>query len=239
MNLSNVLVGCPTYDGMEYCRESYVKHVKHLTYKKYDVVLVDNSKKDIYQKKLEKGGIKVLKDTWQEEPLERVVSSRNILRQYAVDKEYDYLLMLEQDVIPPQTIIERLMRHQKPAVTGIYYKPFTLNIVFDNKVIKRKEIRPLLYLFVPQQKDKFHFCTKKDVEGNYLIRAAASGLGCMLIHRDIFTKIPFRTDGKLFDDNFFCEDLRNNNIPLYADTSAKCKHLVLQKPAFQVKKQKQ
>ncbi|MEK6812507.1 MAG: glycosyltransferase family A protein, partial [Nanoarchaeota archaeon] len=92
MNLSNVLVGCPTYDGMEYCRESYVKHVKHLTYKKYDVVLVDNSKKDIYQKKLEKGGIKVLKDTWQEEPLERVVSSRNILRQYAVDKEYDYLL---------------------------------------------------------------------------------------------------------------------------------------------------
>ncbi len=230
MNNPKILVGCPTYDGMEYCMESYVRHVQHLSYPNYDILLVDNSKNDAYKKKLEKHGINVIKDAWQEKPIERVISSRNILRQYAIDSKYDYLLMLEQDVIPPQQVIQMLLRHNKPVVSGIYFKPFTLNIKFQNKVVRRKELRPLLYAPVPGQPDKLHFCTKKDVSGNYLVKAAASGLGCMLIHKDIFSQIPFRSDGTAYDDMFFCQDLRSRNIPLYADTSVKCRHLILKKP---------
>src|SRR3989344_6858727 len=230
MEQPKVLVGCPTYDGMDYCREAYARHVQHLHYPNYDVVLVDNSKDGKYKKKLENNGIKVIKDAWKEKPMDRVISSRNILRQYAIDNSYDYLLMLEQDVIPPQAVIEMLLRHSKPVVSGIYFKPFTLNIKFANKTVKRRELRPLLYAAVPGNPDKLHFCTKKDVAGSYLVKAAAAGLGCMLIHRDVFSQLSFRSDGTAYDDMFFCQDLRSKNIPLYADTSVKCRHLILKKP---------
>ncbi|MDO8628512.1 MAG: hypothetical protein Q7R56_02050 [Nanoarchaeota archaeon] len=231
MAAPKVLVGCPTFSGMEYALSDYAAQVKRLVYDNYDVVLVDNSPDDQYKKKLESLGFTVVKGPYVDNVQERVVASRNLLRQYAVDKNYDFLLILEQDVIPPRRVIQALLRHKKPVMTGVYYKPFTLNIKFANgKVVKKKSIRPVLYRFIPGVKDKLHFCTKKDVMGDFLFRVAASGLGCVLIHKDVFSKIPFRTDGKSFDDNFFCEDLRNKNIPLFVDTSMKCKHLLLKKP---------
>lgn len=225
-----VLVGCPTYEGMEYCLDIYAKTVKSLVYPNYDVVLVDNSKDDKYKKKIEKYGIKVIKDDYKEKPLDRVVSSRNKLREYALANSYDYLLSLEQDVIPSRNVISSLVRHKKPATTGIYFKPFKLRIKFQNREVVQKALRPLIWKFIPGMKDKFHFCTKKDVEDPKIMRIAASGLGCMLIDRETLSKINFRTDGTAYDDNFFCEDLRNNNIPLFADTTAKCKHMILKKP---------
>jgi len=231
MTAPKVLVGCPTFDGMDYALEDYARQVKHLSYAQYDIVLVDNSKSDDYKKKLEKLGFTVLKSPHLDNTVERVVVARNVLRQYAVDKNYDYLLMLEQDVIPPRPIVQALLRHKKPVVTGVYYKPFVLNVKFANGTTKQvKDIRPVLYRFIPGIKDKLHFCTRKDVIGNFLFRVAAAGLGCMLISKDVFSKVPFRTDGKFFDDTFFSEDLRAQNIPLFVDTSMKCKHLLLKKP---------
>ncbi|MDO8556607.1 MAG: glycosyltransferase family 2 protein [Nanoarchaeota archaeon] len=237
MTNPKVLVGCPTYDGMEYCLREYLGGVSTLTYPKLDLVVVDNSPTDRYKKKLESLGIKVLKVDWQESPVARVVAARNVLRQYALDHNYDYLLSLEQDVIPPRRAVESLLRHDKPVVAGVYYKPFTLKVKFANgKVAERKDIRPLVYQFIPGQKDKFHFCTKKDVAGDFLMRAAATGLGCMLIHRRVLEMLKFRSDGSLFDDHFFCADLREQDIPLFVDTTVKCKHLLLKKPV-QTKKQ--
>ena len=43
-----VLVGCPTYSGMEYCLDKYAKTVKSLTHPNYDILLVDNSKDNSY-----------------------------------------------------------------------------------------------------------------------------------------------------------------------------------------------
>ncbi|MEK6904250.1 MAG: hypothetical protein AABW87_01520 [Nanoarchaeota archaeon] len=225
-----VLVGCPTYSGMEYCLDKYAKAVKSLTHPNYDILLVDNSKDNSYKKKIEGYGIKVIKDEFKEKPIDRVVSSRNILREHALSNGYDCLLSLEQDVIPPRNVIELLLRHKKPAITGIYYKPFRLRIKFQNREVVRKSIRPLIYKFIPGIKDKFHFCTAKDVADPKLMRIAASGIGCMLIDKETLSKIPFRSDGTAFDDNFFCEDLRNSNIPLFADTTVKCMHLILKKP---------
>src|SRR3989344_4483785 len=143
-----VLVGCPTFDGMEYAFDDYVHRVKNLVYENYDIVLVDNSSSDGYKRKLESAGFIVLKGPLLSNVQERVVASRNILRQYAVDKNYDYMLMLEQDVIPPRPIIQALLRHKKPVVTGVYFKPFTLNVKFANRVVKKKSIRPVLYKFI-------------------------------------------------------------------------------------------
>ena len=120
-----ILVGSPINEMYDYCIEEYTNRLKSLTYKNYDILLVDNSKTDSFFKKLKTMNVPVIKDTWHEEPRDRQVSSRNLLREKAIEN-YDYFLNLDQDVIPPKDIIERFLAHKRRALTGIYfnYKQF-------------------------------------------------------------------------------------------------------------------
>jgi len=47
-----ILIGCPTSDYKEYSLKEYLEGIKNLTYKNFDLVLVDNSKNDYYFNKL-------------------------------------------------------------------------------------------------------------------------------------------------------------------------------------------
>ncbi|HLD15815.1 MAG TPA: glycosyltransferase family 2 protein [Candidatus Nanoarchaeia archaeon] len=229
--MPKVLVGCPTYDGMDYCLERYVKAVKNLSYPNYDVLLIDNSKDDKYAEKIKKLGLKVVHISRDLEPKKLIAKARNVLRQRAIEGNYDFLLSLEQDVIPPRTIIERMLRHGKKIVSGIYFKHFTIKLKIATKEIVKKQIRPILYLPIPNHEDKMHFCTAKDVEGDKLLQARMAGLGAIIIHKDVLNKIEFRVpeDLSTYDDACFADDVIKNNLHIYADTSIKCKHLILNK----------
>ncbi len=220
--MPKVLVGCPTSNLYEYCFDEYVEAVKSLNYQNYDLLLVDNSKDNKFYKRIRKLGISSIKDKYREKAIDRIVSSRNILRQYALDNNYDYLLSLEQDVIPPLDIIDRLLSHNKKVVSAVY---FTYRS-FDNRL----ELVPLAYKQLT--KDKMRHLTDEELSNNKLQKVFSSGLGCLLIHKSVLEKIKFRYEQSVaaFDDILFCLDLRNNNIDLYIDTSVKCKHLVLKRP---------
>ena len=91
---SKVLVGCPTSNYNEYALEEYAEAVKNLTYKNYDFLLVDNSKDDSYLKKLKSFGLPAIKGPWFEGAKQRIIKSRNLLREKALEGNYDYLLSL-------------------------------------------------------------------------------------------------------------------------------------------------
>ncbi len=217
-----ILIGCPTFDRYIYCLKEYLTAIKTLNYENYDILLVDNSMDNNYYDKLKSLGLNVIKDVYKETARDRIVSSRNILRQYALDNNYDYLLSLEQDVIPPLDIIDRLLSHNKKVVSAVY---FTYRS-FDNRL----ELVPLAYKQLT--KDKMRHLTDEELSNNKLQKVFSSGLGCLLIHKSVLEKIKFRYEQSVaaFDDILFCLDLRNNNIDLYIDTSVKCKHLVLKRP---------
>ena len=92
------------------------------SYKYFDLVLVDNSESNDYYNKLKKLDVKVIKDNYQEGAKDRVISSRNKLREYFLQNDYDYLLSLEQDVVPPKDVIEKLVKHDKDICSGLYFK---------------------------------------------------------------------------------------------------------------------
>ena len=119
-NPPKVLVGTPVIDTLGKHVERYLDVVRSLSYKKYDLVLVDNSEGDAYSKRLEQMGVNVLRSPYLPNVHERLPAARNVLRQYALENNYDYFLCLEQDTIPPKDVIERLMRHKKVAVVGVY-----------------------------------------------------------------------------------------------------------------------
>ncbi len=233
-----ILVGCPTAGPYLYCLSDYATSVKQLTYPSYDILLADNSASDYYLKEIEKAGISAIKGPYLPDLRDRVAASRNLLRQKAIEEGYDYFLSLEQDIIPPPDVLERLLRHQQPVVSGVYYKVLHVTYTHKGKPLKTtKKIIPVVWRTLPGtgNTEKLHFCTTQDVEGNKFFKIRAAGLGCLLIHRSILEKIPFRiaedkqADKGNFDDVNFSNDLHNLGIPMYVDTSVKCKHLETKK----------
>lgn len=219
MNLPKILVGCPTHEVKEYCLELYAKAAKSLTYKNFDVLLVDNSPTDEYLEKIKSLGLDAIKGPSFETAIKRIVASRNLLRKYFLENKYDYLLSLEQDVLPPPDAIERLVQHNKKIISGVY---------FNEQKNFAGEVKPLAMLW-SEIKDKtgIHLSEEFVFDRPGLHEVAACGLGCVLISRDVLEKIEFRagkTLGEGWDDMFFCRDAKAQGHKIFADTNVFCQH---------------
>lgn len=221
-----ILVGCPTSDYKGYCLKEYIDSVKTLDYRDYDILIADNSESDEYAEKIKESGIKVIKMPYHENARQRIIASRNKIRKEFLKGDYDYFLSLEQDVIPPRDIIQRLLSHDKQVVAGLYFAMQKESLPAGQII---NTLRPLVWVTLPDRdKDKMYYLGRKYAEtSNDFLQVYATGLGCMLISREVMEKIPFRFEGDSgFDDVYFCQDLEKNNIPLFVDLSVKCKHLI-------------
>ena len=256
MTEPKVLVGAPVFDGSAYATKSYIAGIKALTYKNAEYLLVDNSKTDSFYNHLNKQKVNIIRKFHDlKTPRERLVAGRNLLAKKVIEEGYDYFLSLEQDVIPPKDIIEKLMLHKKEIVSGVYYNYFKDSrgekilqpILYrrpaeDEKqsILKNKKhfkkVNPQAYKFLEENNFNFDKLQKqlsqKEVLNKGLIEVSACGLGCVLIHRVILEKVKFRVnkDSVSFDDVLFCDDVGKLNIKIYADTSVICRHLLRNKP---------
>ncbi len=213
-----ILIGCPTYQGKEYCLKEYLAGVKNLTYPNYDLVLVDNSEDDTYFKTLQSLGVRVLKEPGIGTPIERVVNSRNKLLDLMLKGDYEYFFSLEQDVIAPPDAIERLLLNKKRICGGVYFTTYH----FASKL----KIRPLMWGEVGDtQKMRFML---KESKGDNVHKVRATGLGCLLIHRSVLEKIRFASDQKktIYDDVVFCRDAKKKGFDVFVDAGVKCKHII-------------
>src|SRR3989344_3379149 len=223
-----VLVGCPTAETHRYCFKEYSEAVNNLTFKNKKILLIDNSKTTNYFNFIKNTGIDAIKASYSESARDRIVRSRNILREFVLKEDYDYFLSLEQDVIPPKDVIERLLEHKKDINSGVYFS--RIKSLIDKKV----KVLPLLWTWKEGSNDPYSMA---DVDldlvmNNNFIKIKYCGLGCLLISRKVLEKVKFRYDEKYptFDDLHFCQDSRDNGFEIYSDTSVKCKHLILNRP---------
>lgn len=220
-----ILVGCPTSFHKEYALEQYAKAIKSLTYSNFDILLVDNSKDNVYFEKIKKLSLPVIKGPWFESARDRIIASRNILREKAIKENYDYFFSLEQDVLPPKDILEKLLQHNKKLITAIY---FANNIIPDTQT---HELIPLVYKLVDEKTLSMRPLNEVELWKNLgLTEVVSAGLGCVLIHRNILEKIKFRYEKNTFDDRWFFIDCYDKKIKVFADTSIKCKHLIHNRP---------
>ena len=232
-----ILIGTPTCWLYEYCLKEFAEAVASLTYPNYDILLIDNSPDDKYLEKIKKSGLKAIKSPYHEGARDRIVASRNMLREYAIKNNYDYLLSLEQDVIPPKDVIEKLIAIKQKIASALY---FNLNnkYEFPNLVEGTIEL-PLAYkLFSKDEQSKpfkeqlLRKLTKEDVSIKKKLLVRMTGLGCMLIHKDVLNKIPFDYYREYLssDDRHFCDKATEYNIPIIVDTSIICRHLTAKRP---------
>jgi len=234
-----VLVAAPTFEGMKYCHEEFFSAIKNLAYQDYDILIVDNSKKDDYFNELVKiEGIKVIHDNSPEEKsVYRLISSRNLILDYGKEHSYTHILMLDSDVIPPKDIIEELLKCDKPIVSGLYFNYFLVSgkkswLPVAWKNLTEKEIEELKKIS-PQfaninQDDIRRHITQEEINSNELHKVAMPSAGCMLIRKEVFEKVKYGKVKKTGadDDIYFIEMARELGFESYCYTKIKCEHLI-------------
>jgi len=120
--MRKILIATPTYNGVEYCFQEFLVHLKNIDYEDFDILIMDNSRTKKFFRKIKKiQGIKVIHDeTKEEKNMYRLISSRNKIIEYAIKKGYDYLLMMDSDVMVPPDILKKLLHNEKDICSGLY-----------------------------------------------------------------------------------------------------------------------
>ena len=247
-----VLVGIVTYSGKEYCLDKFISSLRNIVAdcKKYDicedVMFFDNSKELDYFNKLKNCGFDVVKCSHSDDPKYAICESYNILRGYFLENCYTHLFCLEQDVIPKPEIIRQLLSYDKKVCSGWY------NVFYNNQtrpcVGKIREFKPTKEEQVLIDKDikklidsghsisptasikKYDYARYDELDEDRCIPVYFSGLGCVLIKKEVLEKICFvlvRKGNKYitFNDMQFYHDLAYCKIVPYVDTSLFCEHI--------------
>ncbi len=214
-----VLVGCPTYKNKEYALEEYANAVNALQHDgvEMDILLVDNSATDEYMEKIKAAGLPVVKGPWRTGARDRIVASRNILREKVLNDGYDYFFSLEQDVIPAPDTLLRMLAHKKKIVTSVVYN----HLPYGEEI----KLLPMLYGKHPVDPTGLWYVDEAEFKIPALKNVLACHLSCTLIHRDVLELVEFRHMGTTFDDMAFSKDAIDRGFLLLVDTSIKPKHV--------------
>lgn len=146
-------------------------------------------------------------------PLSLVYLAREKIAQYAIDREYDYVLFLDSDMTPPADALTRLLEHDKGIVCGAYYT--------------RKA--PHMPCFFKKVDAEACECMTEYPRG--LVEVEAAGTGFMLIKTDVFKAI-YETGGSCFfpimglgEDIAFCLRARERGYSIFVDTTLQIGHI--------------
>tara|TARA_Y100000034_G_C6791771_1_gene354570 strand:+ start:54 stop:713 length:660 start_codon:yes stop_codon:yes gene_type:complete len=198
--IPKVLVGVVTYDGKDYCKEEFEKRLNELTYENYKPFTVWTN--DF------KGNSR-----------ERITKGYNIVLEEFRLEGYDYLLTLEADIIPPKYIIEALMDYNKKICSATYMIGFKNDrhpCIFDGSRYKRK-IKGRWESFL-------NTMNAKELNGELIHAPGGSGLGCCLIHKDVFKKVKEFRHEQAHCDTYFHQDAQKEGFKSMVDTGIICKH---------------
>ena len=130
---------------------------------------------------------------------------RTMLADRALHTEAEWLFWLDDDMIGPDNCLEMLMGHGLPVVGGLYMTK------------KDRSERGLAAWMRVEQEQRTSPWDIRQVSGymsigleqqSRLVRVDVTGLGCCLIHRSVFEKVPkpwfvWEADGNSEDFTFF------------------------------------
>lgn len=209
-----VLVGTYTYRGKSYCDERFIENLLALDWPNKHTLIVDNTRDMCrYVRRLEEitgrhgagqsvevRHVKVGEYGKRMQPHATIAISANVLRGEVLSGGFDYLLLVESDVLPPKDAINRLIEvgreHSLDVVGGLYHAVFHETEWFDpdrDKVIPNRHILS----------------------------------GCTLYSRKSLEMIPFRyvkTDPVAFPDAYFSMDASDAGLAMANYTGVRCRH---------------
>lgn len=224
MDFPKILVGSPVTSLKEYCIGDYIAGLKALSYKNKELLVLDNSPqgRDL-EHYFKETGIGYIKTGHTNSVREMLVRDHNFFRKKVLEEGFDYWLSLEQDIVPPPDVLERLLASQKKEIVSAVY--FNFSHEKEDGIPK-----PDMFCLMDPEDKKFNVTRRllfDDLWPSRLLKVVVAGLGCMLIHRSVLEKISFHFDPKIsvYDDVWFCKDARESGESVYLDSRVICRHL--------------
>ena len=165
-------------------------------------------------------------------------TARNRIAQKALDRNVDYVLMVDNDVVLPNDALINLLDDKKDVCLGYYAHRDTDNVYRGRTCICR--------LYKPDGGMYFNYPLESEYTaaelqemfeaGIYKQEIHGGGMGCALISTDVFREIRYPwydwinyaddNRGMLSEDLYFCEQCIGHDIKRYTDTRVACGHLL-------------
>ena len=188
--------------------------------------------KSIYQ--LDKGGHEVDFDFIRGYD---VANARNRIGQATLDGGYDYVLMVDNDeVLPKDALINLLETEQSYPLNRNMAVGYCLSRPSGSA---NRSGRTTAFRFGGKDytvEDAYtaEELTKFRDNGTTRIQIRGSGLGCALIHRDVFRRmkypyfkwVEYNNRTQLSEDLYFCEQFPSIIAPIFVDTRVACGHMM-------------
>lgn len=151
-----------------------------------------------------------------------VARARNIIAREALDYNFDYVLMVDGDVVLPSDALERLVGLGKDVATGWYPR--------------KRTITGQTEVFLDDGKQDFtnecNLGTAEIPEQPMAIKGC--GLGCALIRTEVFRKlgeirwfeyVEYDNGDLLSEDTNFCAKVRRARLEIWLEPKVACGHV--------------
>jgi hypothetical protein len=246
-NNLKILVGVPVYSGVKYCFDNFLKHIRRISDFNIDILIVDNSKEESFFNEISHiNDIIVVRDNNLEtKNIHRLISSRNKILDYASKNKYDYLLMMDSDVMVPENILLKLLKAKKDVISGLYFNLFNsgekqklLPVCYrelEENIFQEMKTRGMVPDFIENRAGMRRNLTPKEIEDGEVLDVLIPSAGCLLLSRKAFESgarygLLEDTQGlHTTDDIRFFKELKSKGFELYCDTSVYCKHYAFEK----------
>lgn len=150
-----------------------------------------------------------------------IAEQYNYARELVLKMDYDALLTVECDMLPPPNAIRRLWQTGADVAYGVY-------------VFRRKPWEWSAYSYVQGMGGipLSHAPERAKAEWGEVVAVDGMGLGCTLIQRKVLEKVEFRAHGGFHGDGnrshadwYFCQDVREMGFSQRCDLSVVCGHI--------------
>ena len=165
-------------------------------------------------------------------------TARNNIVSRAKSIDADYVLMIDNDVIPRKDILAHFLDDPKDVCLGFYAHRDTDNIYRGRTCIcKKYDDHGEEYFHYPLESEYTEEEMRELRENEqYKVLIHGGGMGCAFIKLDVFDRINYpwydwvnyddEHRGMLSEDLYFCEQCKWKRIPIYTDTRVGCKHIL-------------
>ena len=164
-----------------------------------------------------------------------VANARNIIAKGAVDNGYDYVLMIDNDIVLPKDALINLLDISQSYLDRCVVVGYCLRRLGEYNI--RKETTAYKYGDINYlSEDAYKTSELLDLcrIGITKVLVRGSGFACALVHRSVlesmsypyFKWVDYYDGSQLSEDLYFCERLNELSIPILLDPRVGCGHLM-------------
>ncbi|RMD58134.1 hypothetical protein D6825_01935 [Candidatus Woesearchaeota archaeon] len=143
---------------------------------------------------------------------QRFAEACNLIREHALERDYDYVLLVDGSVMIPALATQLLLLANADVAAGAYLKDFDVG--------GERVIAPAL--FKDEGDGNCRLYTYEGAAIPRVFEVGAAGLGCVLVRRRVLEKVKFRSFSESGVDSAFFVDARSSGFKCVANTAVKC-----------------